>query len=1021
MHDTLTSLASAARHHPFAEKWLIAPSRRAGHQWVERVVRAGTDVLNLRVTTPLALALELAAPSMASDGVTLATGRLGTMLVDSVWDVVAKRDYLGRLGRTDSIAELVWNSLNALRLADVEPARVSEEHLEHRDKALDLRDLHDAYVERLREEKLVDEADVYRRAMDRMRSVGIPADTLYLVPGSLRPRGLQREFLESLPGECRLRVEIGARSDHDVGLLSRLSPMDTTRTTPELDGSVDFLRAVGEVNEVRGVLRRCLADGIAFDEVEVLVSDSETYVPLFREIGRGFVADDRPEGLPITFADGIPTAGSRPGRALAAWLGWIGAGYPQTMLVRMIGDGLLTVDTGSETLGRAFLAELLRPLAIGQGREHYTPKLDEQVASLVYRVGEPSGAGDPEDRAGLASRRRRLAGVRALRRSIGELVELSERLAGPPAGALDAADRFLSEHAGRGGEFDEFSRVALGDAVRDAGVWAERLDTSLDVPAWLASLPGSVRVLGSGPRPGHLHVAHLGAGGHSGRRATFVAGLDDARFPGANLQDPILLDEERRALASGLATSSDGLAERMDDLALRLASIAGTLVLSWSCHDVRDGRETFPSPFVLSAFRLVTGRTDADMSDLDAAAGPPVSFAPAPGSPALSEGELWLARFSSRRIAPEQRRECVRRRYPHLARGEDAVARRLGGTLNAFNGFVPEAGEDLDPFGPEGTVLSASALETAGRCPLAFFFSRALRLKPLEELEVDPDRWLDPATYGSLLHEVFRSFMAQLAAEDERPDFERDHARLAGILREAIGRYRDLVPPPNETAFRTQCWELAQVARVFLDREAEHCRTNRPRYFELALGLDPIGEGTALDSPDPVTVTLASGRTLRVRGRIDRIDELDGPESLYGIWDYKTGSARGYESADPFRQGRRVQNALYRLMVEAALARGGLAGARVAESGYLFPGTRAQGKWVSWTADELAPGEAVLDALGRGIAAGVFVPTSDADDCNYCDHRAACGDVEAVAAHGKGLLRDAALVQIEAFRELRNG
>ena len=72
---------------------------------------------------------------------------------------------------------------------------------------------------------------------------------------------------------------------------------------------------------------------------------------------------------------------------------------------------------------------------------------------------------------------------------------------------------------------------------------------------------------------------------------------------------------------------------------------------------------------------------------------------------------------------------------------------------------VPEAGRALDPFAAESPVLSASALETAGRCPLAFFFRNGLHLYALEEIDVDPDHWIDAAQFGSLLHEVFRQFM----------------------------------------------------------------------------------------------------------------------------------------------------------------------------------------------------------------------------------------------------------------------
>ena len=79
---------------------------------------------------------------------------------------------------------------------------------------------------------------------------------------------------------------------------------------------------------------------------------------------------------------------------------------------------------------------------------------------------------------------------------------------------------------------------------------------SLDLWEWLSSLPGTVKVGGSGPRPGRLHVAHALSGGHSGRKQTFVVGLDDSRFPGAGLNDPLLLDEERGKLSPKLPKAS---------------------------------------------------------------------------------------------------------------------------------------------------------------------------------------------------------------------------------------------------------------------------------------------------------------------------------------------------------------------------------------------------------------------------------------------------------------------------------
>jgi hypothetical protein len=45
------SLADVCTHNLLAEKWLIAPSRRVGHQWLEAVTRSGTPVVNVHVKT----------------------------------------------------------------------------------------------------------------------------------------------------------------------------------------------------------------------------------------------------------------------------------------------------------------------------------------------------------------------------------------------------------------------------------------------------------------------------------------------------------------------------------------------------------------------------------------------------------------------------------------------------------------------------------------------------------------------------------------------------------------------------------------------------------------------------------------------------------------------------------------------------------------------------------------------------------------------------------------------------------
>ena len=164
-----------------------------------------------------------------------------------------------------------------------------------------------------------------------------------------------------------------------------------------------------------------------------------------------------------------------------------------------------------------------------------------------------------------------------------------------------------------------------------------------------------------------------------------------------------------------------------------------------------------------------------------------------------------------------------------------------------FDGMVAEAGADHDPTKPDGPILSASSLETIGRCPLAWFFHYVLRIEPPEELVVDPTRWLDPLAFGLLLHEVFRHFMTDLRKKNLLPKVSRDEGKLTKILDQQIAEYRELFPPPSESVFRAQRQQLYEAAKIFLAGEEEFCQQSRPEYLEASLGMPTEGEASPLD------------------------------------------------------------------------------------------------------------------------------------------------------------------------------
>jgi ATP-dependent helicase/nuclease subunit B len=979
------ALAGFSARWPVAEKRLLAPSRRVGHQWLYGLARAGTSCLNWRVETLRSVAVELAAPAMARSGLTVASSLAVTLLVERSLAASGRSlKYLHGVNDNGGLAAGLGRTINALRLEGVGAGRLRPGLLEDDFKAADLRCILAGYLELLGREGLVDYGGILEMALQRLVADpdALGCGTIVLVPADLERRGLEVALLDSLPAE-RL-VELPVEEDG-------LPPV------------LHFGSSVGEMNEVRNVLRTCLAEGVPFDEVELLHTDADVYIPLLLET---FDSIDRPGGgddAPLTFAEGVPCESSRPGRALAAWLRWLGEDCPQGILTEMIREGLLTVDEGwEEDWGR--LAGLLRGSGVGFGRERYLGRIDDLITSLRHRIERAGEDGEMEDQLGRpvfvsrAGMKRDLNSLNALKEIVGRLLELSP-LPGDDGGVwITAARRFLGECARTANRVDNFARQRLDEELAGMLHWHDRAggDHS-DVRSWIAALPRKTRVLGSGPRPGSLHVDHVMSGGHSGRRRLFILGLDDRRFPGAGLQDPLLLDGERARLSPGMPSAGERLEERLAAFRRLLARQIGETTLSWSCLDVISDSELYPGPTVLDAYRTYSERPSTDPREFLDGLPLPSSFAPAEEGKELDLTEWWLRRLTGEEMVTSGR-DLLLREAPHLSRGIEASAARRKAGFTSWDGRVPAAGANLDPTSVKGKVVSSNSLETAGACPLRFFFRYGLEIEPPKDTVVDPSRWLDPLVRGSLLHDVFEDFLRGFAGTGRAPSFAEDGKILAALLEKKVARVRDRYPPPSEAAFISMVGELRRIAETFLKAEDVYQREerNEPVYLEVSIGMPSRDNGTELDDPEALAVALPGGGTIKTRGRVDRIDRRrDGG---WVIWDYKTGSSYGFGLATPFDEGRKVQSWLYLRIIEARLRKVISPEEKVHSFGYFFPGLRAAGQRIEWETEILEAGGKVVANLCRLISSGAFLPTTDSGkDCRYCDYLPVCDDVESLA------------------------
>ncbi|MBU4302013.1 MAG: hypothetical protein KKE56_04535, partial [Actinobacteria bacterium] len=705
-------LSELCRRRVLDEKWLIAPSLRVGFQWQGSVARSGQPLVNVRVMTLGSMALEVAHPEMARLGLEYIRGIRAEVILAGILE--RSRDtgdgYLSGLGASHGLTRAVLGSINDLRLAGLAPGNLEAGKFEVEQKGRQVRDFQREYEEETSARGLVDYAGVLAiatRCLARERFAA--GGALVILPGDMEVelKGLERAFWSAVPKESRVALPVDIPGEEgegktDAALLGWIKDPYGAPVTVG-DGSARIFRATGEVNEVREVIRRCAEGGIQLDEVELIHTDTATYVPLVYELACRLEPDEAGE-VPVTFAEGIPVSYSRPARALLLWLSWIGEGFAQPVMVRMIEDGLL--EAGGGRGGGSYQGAIMKALPIGFGRERYLEALCRSIARLEKRASrlerDDDGAGGATERVA-----RRMDGLRELQGLARDLLEWAPDEGDGQAAVLDGAVAFLEKSARCSDRFDQYSREFLLEKIRELADCVREEDAAgLKPRVWLAELAGESHVGGQGPRPGHLYVAPLRAGGHSGRAHTFIVGLDDGRFPGAGGQDPILLDGERGRMSGELTTGAGHLARRNREFALLLSRLRGSVTMSYSCRNIIDDREAFPSPVLLSAYRILTGSHGGEVADFLAWLPDPASFAPHQPGRSIDPTGWWLWRLcvAGGVVNPE---EAVALCFKNLERGLEARRAREGDAFTAYDGYVPRAGEDEDPTGEGGSVLSA--------------------------------------------------------------------------------------------------------------------------------------------------------------------------------------------------------------------------------------------------------------------------------------------------------------------------
>ena len=737
---------------------------------------------------------------------------------------------------------------------------------------------------------------------------------------------------------------------------------------PHQAGPVDGLSLLGGPRGeglglilAREVARR-IERGVSPDEILVLVRRWD---------------DDAARAVEILGGSGIPVSGGPPrplatDPAVAALL--LAAsiavdGWETASLVRLLRNG--RVDPGWSTSdARAEAASVLQTLRVFRGRQ--------AIASALDRGSRSSR---------LADRARRA-------RDLLDRLAPALDLPATPATWTEQANRLriLAETLG----LDSDALGALHDALDDHAlirdVAARPIDRGGFVRA-VGAIAGDIETPRPEGRPGAVPFATVDKAEGARARVIVATNLVEGTFP-------------TREAVAGRSPEADEtgvpLAYARERLAfLRLIGSARDEVILLVPTSDEKGQELLPAGFVDDLIRHI-GHPEglpagSDLKRLDPIFLDHPDLALNPADARVFAVARAVQKRDTRPLLAIVHDPAHRRALEGVASGLRLVYERMRVRhYNEYDGLLSDPKlvvRIAADFGPEH-AFSPSQIESFALCPFQFYQRYVLRLDPVDDR---PELRDDHAARGDLLHKHLEEIHAAIASEfgpeddlrdrveayllarlDDPPDPSASSADVASALRtlEEIGLHRT----------------LGKYAREFAAYHDGPGTSARPRHFEWSFGLDP-------DRPDaepsaPALVLGIDGESVRLRGKVDRIDLL---AEGFRVIDYKTGHAPS--SAEVVKHLRAVQLPLYALAVERLLVGGEVASCdfgywTLGRDGFAAVDLKKE-TWPDYRARLIAEVVRLVAHLRRGA----FPVEPKRDHCRrFCDYRSTCRLTQVLAA-----------------------
>ncbi|MCZ2493090.1 PD-(D/E)XK nuclease family protein [Dellaglioa carnosa] len=381
------------------------------------------------------------------------------------------------------------------------------------------------------------------------------------------------------------------------------------------------------------------------------------------------------------------------------------------------------------------------------------------------------------------------------------------------------------------------------------------------------------------------------------RKITFMIGSTDMVMPEQVSQTQLLTDDDRAQMAGELTAEqylSDSAISQMaaEPFLNYLAFLGPREQLIFSYPSGNDGEKNLnPSPYLMMIkehFNLSTQQLAANPELTEQSA---LDFV---GTKRSTLSSLVVAsRLAKTRLSPMPDSWLYLLRQLMADSEIGPLTKQLLGSLDYKNVPVKLTQEIITDLYGKRLDTSISKLETFYRNPFEYFLQYGLKLKERDVFE------LSPASTGEFFHMGLDELM-KAVADNNQVYANVTKEQLDDYLNAILKDMRDL-PQFQILGSSSRMGYIAKQLSLLLKQvthamwQQDQQTKMKPLKTEVLFG--HVGAESGLKA---LTYALPKGRSVNVRGKIDRIDYMKGESKQYlGIVDYKSG-IRKFDFSDAY-------------------------------------------------------------------------------------------------------------------------